>query len=208
MNFFKNKTFVKVLIIHFIIILFLFLFSSLKGCFKTTSPEIITYVNFENPESYVDPNNVKNTSLESVSKNPIESKPKWKPTPVSEIKKGKRIEKVEVQNSEKVQKIQQALNNIKSEKNTDHAKYLLSIRSLVFENWSPPIFIENISKYPIIRLIINKQGKILDRKTMVLSGNEMYDDSVVDAVNAITSVPNPPRTYQYNYIEIHFGDEK
>ena len=43
---------------------------------------------------------------------------------------------------------------------------------------------------------------------MVLSENEMYDDSVMDAVNGITSVPNPPKTYQYNYIEIHFGDEK
>lgn len=41
-------------------------------------------------------------------------------------------------------------------------------------------------------LSINKKGKLLDKKLLVPSGNDVYDKSVLMALNSIEYLPQPP----------------
>ena len=93
----KKDIFYRVLIIHVVVLIILFLFSFVKGCFKKEiSSEIVTYIDF-NYDAEPSPNV---STLEN-STSQVSSKPKWKPKTVDEIVKGKKIEKIETNNEEK-----------------------------------------------------------------------------------------------------------
>ena len=86
----------QVLLVHIGVVTLFLLFSFLKGCFKPRpKPEIVTFIELGEaavqrnpvelvpvPEPVVDP--VREPA-------PIKKKPSWKPTPVNEIRKGKRV---------------------------------------------------------------------------------------------------------------------
>ena len=128
----KKGIFYRVLIIHVLVLIILFLFSFVKGCFKKEiSSEIVTYIDF----SYdVEPS--PNVSTLENSTSQVSSKPKWKPKTVDEIVKGKKIEKIETNNEEK-KKVLNKLKNISKSNNivnTYLAKVNLILVDMKFSN--------------------------------------------------------------------------
>ena len=128
----KKDIFYRVLIIHVLVLIILFLFSFVKGCFKKEiSSEIVTYIDF----SYdVEPS--PNVSTLENSTSQVSSKPKWKPKTVDEIVKGKKIEKIETNNEEK-KKVLNKLKNISKSNNIVNT-YLPKVKDLIYSRWEPP----------------------------------------------------------------------
>ena len=80
------------------------------------------------------------------------------------------------------------------------------VRNILFNKWDPSNASRNL-KSPVIKLYIDKNGKILKRINVTLSGNESYDRSVFKAIESIDYLPEPPKSYRYNYVEITFSLE-
>ena len=197
----KKDIFYRVLIIHFVVLIILFLFSFVKGCFKKEiSSEIVTYIDF----SYdVEPSPSVSTLENSTSQ--VSSKPKWKPKTVDEIVKGKKIEKIETNNEEK----KKALNKLKniSKSNNIVNTYLAKVKDLIYSRWEPPNLVTANLKPVTLRLYINNQGQITKRTNVTLSNIDSYNKSINDAVKSIGVLPPPPNDYPYSYVEITFRVE-
>ncbi|MEC7107770.1 MAG: TonB C-terminal domain-containing protein, partial [Verrucomicrobiota bacterium] len=192
----KKDIFYRVLIIHVLVLIILFLFSFVKGCFKKEiSSEIVTYIDF----SYdIDPS--PNVSTLENSTSQVSSKPKWKPKTVDEIVKGKKIEKIETNNEEK-KKVLNKLKNI-SKSNSIVNTYLAKVKDLIYSRWEPPNLVTANLKPVTLRLYINNQGQITKRTNVTLSNIDSYNKSINDAVKSIGFLPPPPNDYPYSYVEI------
>ncbi|MEC8517376.1 MAG: TonB C-terminal domain-containing protein [Verrucomicrobiota bacterium] len=197
----KKDIFYRVLIIHVVVLIILFLFSFVKGCFKKEiSSEIVTYIDF----SYdVEPSPSVSTLENSTSQ--VSSKPKWKPKTVDEIVKGKKIEKIETNNEEK-KKVLNKLKNI-SKSNSIVNTYLAKVKDLIYSRWEPPNLVTANLKPVTLRLYINNQGQITKRTNVTLSNIDSYNKSINDAVKSIGFLPPPPNDYPYSYVEITFRVE-
>lgn len=197
----KKDIFYRVLIIHVLVLIILFLFSFVKGCFKKEiSSEIVTYIDF----SYdIEPS--PNVSTLENSTSQVSSKPKWKPKTVDEIVKGKKIEKIETNNEEK----KKALNKLKniSKSNSIVNTYLAKVKDLIYSRWEPPNLVTANLKPVTLRLYINNQGQITKRTNVTLSNIDSYNKSINDAVKSIGFLPPPPNDYPYSYVEITFRVE-
>ncbi|MEC8753021.1 MAG: TonB C-terminal domain-containing protein [Verrucomicrobiota bacterium] len=197
----KKDIFYRVLIIHVVVLIILFLFSFVKGCFKKEiSSEIVTYIDF----SYdIEPS--PNVSTLENSTSQVSSKPKWKPKTVDEIVKGKKIEKIETNNEEK----KKALNKLKniSKSNSIVNTYLAKVKDLIYSRWEPPNLVTANLKPVTLRLYINNQGQITKRTNVTLSNIDSYNKSINDAVKSIGFLPPPPNDYPYSYVEITFRVE-
>lgn len=197
----KKDIFYRVLIIHVLVLIILFLFSFVKGCFKKEiSSEIVTYIDF----SYdIEPS--PNVSILENSTSQVSSKPKWKPKTVDEIVKGKKIEKIETNNEEK-KKVLNKLKNI-SKSNSIVNTYLAKVKDLIYSRWEPPNLVTANLKPVTLRLYINNQGQITKRTNVTLSNIDSYNKSINDAVKSIGVLPPPPNDYPYSYVEITFRVE-
>ena len=175
----KKDIFYRVLIIHVLVLIILFLFSFVKGCFKKEiSSEIVTYIDF----SYdVEPS--PNVSTLENSTSQVSSKPKWKPKTVDEIVKGKKIEKIETNNEEK-KKVLNKLKNISKSNNIVNT-YLAKVKDLIYSRWEPPNLVTANLKPVTLRLYINNQGQITKRTNVTLSNIDSYNKSINDAVKSI-----------------------
>ena len=197
----KRDIFYRVLIIHVVVLIILFLFSFVKGCFKKEiSSEIVTYIDF-NYE--VEPSPNVSTLENSISQ--VSSKPKWKPKTVDEIVKGKKIEKIETNNEEK-KKVLNKLKNISKSNNIVNT-YLAKVKDLIYSRWEPPNLVTANLKPVTLRLYINNQGQITKRTNVTLSNIDSYNKSINDAVKSIGVLPPPPNDYPYSYVEITFRVE-
>jgi len=197
----KKDIFYRVLIIHVVVLIILFLFSFVKGCFKKEiSSEIITYIDF-NYDLEPQPN----VSTIENSTSDVSSKPKWKPKTVDEIVKGKKIEKIETNNEEK-KKVLNKLKNISKSNNIVNT-YLAKVKDLIYSRWEPPNLLAANLKPVTLRLYINNQGQITKRTNVTLSNIDSYNKSINDAVKSIGVLPPPPNDYPYSYVEITFRVE-
>ena len=197
----KKDIFYRVLIIHVAVLIILFLFSFVKGCFKKEiSSEIVTYIDFNYDE---EPS--PNVSTVENSTSHVSSKPKWKPKTVDEIVKGKKIEKIETNNEEK-KKVLNKLKNISKSNNIVNT-YLAKVKDLIYSRWEPPNLVSANLKPVTIRLYINNQGQITKRTNMTLSNIDSYNKSINDAIKSIGVLPPPPSDYPYSYVEIIFRPE-
>ena len=197
----KKDIFYRVLIIHVVVLIILFLFSFVKGCFKKEiSSEIVTYIDF----SYdIEPS--PNVSTLENSTSQVSSKPKWKPKTVDEIVKGKKIEKIETNNEEN-KKVLNKLKNISKSNNIVNT-YLAKVKDLIYSRWEPPNLLAANLKPVTLRLYINNQGQITKRTNVTLSNIDSYNKSINDAVESIGVLPPPPNDYPYSYVEITFRVE-
>ena len=210
MLFKSNHIFFRILLIHIFIILILFIFSGLKGCFKSKNTnEITTFVEFHSSE-YTAAKEIEqgSESEENVENQSISKKPKWTPTPVNQIKKGKVVNVSQPNISNNQNEIKNVIRNLDSFNNTsdDNATYLNLVQSFLFNKWNPPSP-QGFIKSPIIKLFIDKQGKILKRVNIVLSQDSSYNESVLSLVGSLDYLPKPPNNYKYNYVEITFSPE-
>lgn len=197
----KKDIFYRVLIIHVVVLIILFLFSFVKGCFKKEiSSEIVTYIDFNYD---VEPSPNVSTLENSISQ--VSSKPKWKPKTVDEIVKGKKIEKIETNNEEK-KKVLNKLKNISKSNNIVNT-YLAKVKDLIYSRWEPPNLVTANLKPVTLRLYINNQGQITKRTNVTLSNIDSYNKSINDAVKSIGVLPPPPNDYPYSYVEITFRVE-
>ena len=199
MNQLKKDIFYKVIIIHVVILLVLFLFSFVKGCFKKeVTSEIITYIDF-NDEIKSSPNG----PVEKKITPQVLSKSKWKPKTANEIVKGKKIEKIENNNEDK----REVLNKLKnvSKSNNSVNVYLTKVKDLIYSRWEPPNLVKTNLKPVTLRLYINSQGQITKRINVTLSNIDSYNKSINAAVKSIGVLPPPPRDYPYSYVEITFS---
>lgn len=197
----KKDIFYRVLIIHVAVLIILFLFSFVKGCFKKEiSSEIVTYIDFN-----YDVESSPNISKVENSTSHVSSKPKWKPKTVDEIVKGKKIEKIENNNEEK-KKVLNKLKNISKSNNIVNT-YLAKVKDLIYSRWEPPNLVSANLKPVTLRLYINNQGQITKRTNMTLSNIDSYNKSINDAIKSIGVLPPPPSDYPYSYVEITFRPE-
>ena len=195
----KKNIFYRVLVVHFLIIITFLLISFLKGCMKSnSSTEIVTFIDLKNEFEKTDNNpNTKNI----ISKNT--SAPKWKPTSVNDIKKGKRIEK----NTSNVDPSKEVLDKIKkiSKVSNSTSTYLTKVKNLIYSNWTPPNVVLNNFQPTILRLFINSRGQIINRRIVTSSNIQSYDESIIKVISSLGSLPPPPSDYPYNYVEITFN---
>lgn len=201
MNSYRENIFIRVIIIHIVVLSVIFLFSGIRGCIKKKSnSEIITYIRLEDSNK----NNTNQEISEKPSiieekKEPKSSTPKWEHTPPSEIKIGK---KVSINNSsdQSIKKFTES--NPTSLKNEINA-YMLAIRNFFYRQWNPPVT-QLSSDIVIVRIDIDKKGKILKDKMIVQSDNLGYNQSVIDLIKSIRTIPAPPNSYPYTYVEVEF----
>jgi protein TonB len=148
--------------------------------------------------------------LEAPKPKPVE-KPKWKPTPVDQIKKGKKVgDSSPRPKSVSAADIKRALSGIASSSPSSSGNpsqfndYYARIMSLFYNHWTPPATASAATGSTVVRISILKNGQITKRKKIKGSGDSLYDKTVMDAVNAVSTMPRPPSNYPYDYVEIIF----
>ena len=206
------KVFTKVLCIHLFIFIFILLISFFKGCFnKNTSSEIITFIDFPHSELinksdhnliYKEENRSEDTANNVQNKNEI-----WKPTPVSEIRKGKKISSSVSKNTQRHDSvIEKSLKELKkiSDLSDPFTKYNNTVIQLIYQSWAPPKKMSGSLKSPVVRFNLEKNGSILSFEFIEKSGISSYDKSVKEAVEKIKKLPALPSGYPKMYIEVVF----
>jgi protein TonB len=148
--------------------------------------------------------------LEAPKPKPVE-KPKWKPVDSKDIKIGKKVgDSSPKPKSVSAADIKKALSGIASSSPSSSGNpsqfndYYARIMSLFYNHWTPPASASAATGSTIVRISILKNGQITKRKKIKGSGDSLYDKTVMDAVNAVSTMPRPPSKYPYDYVEISF----
>ena len=135
-------------------------------------------------------------------------KPKWKPVDPKDIKIGKKVgssqpSKPAVSSAD----IQKALSGIASGPSGDPSRFnawYAQVQSLFYARWTPSGSTANSA---VVRISIRKNGQIQKRAKIKGSGDPLFDRTVMDAVNAVSTLPKPPSDYPYDYVEVTFTRE-
>ncbi len=140
---------------------------------------------------------------------PKPTKPKWKPTSVKDIKKGKKIKESPKTPTVSSSDIKKALSGISkpatSAVNPSQINaYIGRVGSFFYGYWKPPASASYSTGSAIVRISIRKNGQIIKRVKIRGSGDSVYDKTVMDAVNAVSTIPRPPPDYPYDYVEVEF----
>ena len=206
-----HKVFAKVLFIHLLVFIFILLISFFKGCFnKNTSSEIITFIEFPDSEliNKSDHNLIykKENRSEDTANNLLNKPEIWKPTPVSEIRKGKKISSVSKNTQRHDSVIEKSLKELKkiSDLSDPFTKYNNTVIQLIYQSWVPPTKMSGSFKEPVVRFNLEKNGSILSFEFIEKSGISSYDKSVKEAVEKIKKLPALPSGYPKMYIEVVF----
>ncbi|QBG48967.1 TonB C-terminal domain-containing protein [Verrucomicrobia bacterium S94] len=147
-------------------------------------------------------------------------KPKWKPTPVDQIKKGRKIEPKAPPKPALSQKDLDRLNNVLSKEAlpsssakpvenpgnpNEIAAYDAVIYSAFYNRWDRS-GLSPTSRPAQVTLSINAAGRILTSRLSQSSGDSKFDAAVMLAVRSVTMLPRvPPRGYDLNNIIINFS---
>ena len=204
----------RVLLVHIGVVTLFLLFSFLKGCFKLRpKPEIVTFIELGEaaaqrnpvelapvPDPVVDP--VREPA-------PMKKKSSWKPTPVNEIRKGKRVTSAPTMPKVDASTIDKALAEVKPMVGSSDpfASYYKEVMRLLYARWSPPTRIGGGSSAPVVRFEVQASGRILTRTLVEGSGVKAYDESVMQAVASVSQLPRLPEGYPYSYVEVVFTIE-
>jgi TonB family protein len=207
-----RRVFGRVLLVHIGVVTICLLFSFLKGCFKPRpKPEIVTFIEFGVPDPLVKPTELapEPAPEPTPEPEPIEKKSSWKPTPVDEIRKGKRVTSVPVAPKVDASTIEKALAEMKPIPGSSDpfASYYAEVMRLLYARWSPPPQVVGERSAPVVRFEVQASGKILKRTLVAGSGVKAYDDSVMKAVASVSQLPRLPSGYPYSYVEVVFTIE-
>jgi len=82
--------------------------------------------------------------------------------------------------------------------------YYARVMSLFYNHWKPPASASSATGSAIVRISMRKNGQITKRTKIKGSGDPLYDRTVMDAVNAVGTMPRPPSNYPYDYVEVIF----
>jgi TonB family protein len=85
----------------------------------------------------------------------------------------------------------------------ENSAYMGRIASFFYTYWNPPAA-ASMRDFAIVRIYILKSGRITKRVKRTGSGDPVYDKTVMNAVNAVRSVPPPPAGYPHDYVDIQF----
>ncbi len=137
-------------------------------------------------------------------------KPKWKPVDPKKIKIGKRINEEPKAPSVSSAEIKQALSGISSPSTATPGNpdlinaYIGSVGNYFDRYWKPPATASSATGSAIVRISMRKNGQIVKRVKIQGSGDSVYDKTVMDAVNSVSTIPKPPSSYPYDYVEVEF----
>jgi|GEM_PF-3327260 len=141
-----------------------------------------------------------------------EPKPKWKTVDPSKIKIGKKVEPVKpAAPAIKPSEISKALSSIQSQStptgpvgNPDEtAAYIARVGSYFDRYWKPPAS-SSTGGFAVVRIYMTSSGSITKRTKIQSSGDAEYDNTVMAAVDAVRTVPQPPANFPYDYVEVEF----
>jgi TonB family protein len=164
------------------------------------------------PEPIKKPDPVKKKPEPIKKAEPVKKpEPTWKPTPVDQIKKGKKIRDSSPKApAVSASDIRNALKDFAptSSKTSGNPSqfndYYARIMSLFYNRWTPPPSASAATGSTKVRISMLKNGQITKRKKIKGSGDSLYDKTVMDAVSAVSTMPSPPSNYPYEYVEITF----
>jgi protein TonB len=134
-------------------------------------------------------------------------KPKWKATRPEDIIKGKKIEPKPTRPAVSHTDIEKALSGIASGATQDPGRfndYYARIMRLFYEQWTPPAAATSATGSAVVRIHMLKNGQITKRAKIKGSGDPLYDRTVMEAVNRVSTLPKPPADYPYDYVEVIF----
>lgn len=137
-------------------------------------------------------------------------KPKWKPVDPKDIKIGKTVNSSPKPPSITSADIKKALAGIASSAPVSSGNpsqfndYYAQVMSLFYTHWKPPAAASSATGSAIVRISMRSNGQITKRAKIKGSGDALYDRTVMDAVNAVSTMPRPPADYPYDFVEVVF----
>ncbi len=136
------------------------------------------------------------------------AKPKWKPVSANDIKIGEKVPEKSSKPAISSADIKKALSGIASSsgasgKPSRFNDYYARVMTLFYNHWTPPAT-SGSSGSAIVRISMRKNGQITKRAKIKSSGDPLYDKTAMDAVNAVSTLPRPPATFPYDYVEVIF----
>ena len=137
-------------------------------------------------------------------------KPKWTPTKASDIdpSKAKKVNEAPNKPALSSADISEALEGIASQGSSGAPSqfnaYIASIGIYFRRYWTPPPSASPASGVAVVRISMLKNGQITKRVKIQSSGDANYDKTVMDAVNAVSTVPRPPTNFPRDYVEVEF----
>ncbi len=176
------------------------------------TPEPVQPAPIPEPEKKTLPKPKTETPKPKPKPKPVEpEKPKWKPTPVNQIKKGQKVEPVkpaidptEISKALKSVQSSDALPTVGPVGNPDaDAAYITQIGRYFDTRWNEPPNASPASSV-IYRIFISQWGSITKRTKIQGSGDSAFDASVAEAVNSVSTAPKPPSGFPYEYVEVEF----
>ncbi len=143
---------------------------------------------------------------------PKPKKPRY--TPPDKIKIGKKVNDQPAKPTLSSSDIKEALSGVTSSSSgrtgnpSQINAYIGRIGNFFYNYWTPPASASSATGSAIVRISMRKNGQITKRAKIKGSGDPLYDRTVMDAVNAVSTIPRPPSDYPYDYVEVEFRLEK
>jgi len=78
----------------------------------------------------------------------------------------------------------------------DHNRYLNSIETRIKQNWRPPKFLARSKLKLRVMIRISSSGEVLSKTILAGSGNGVFDESALNAIDESVPLPSPPETLQ------------
>lgn len=76
----------------------------------------------------------------------------------------------------------------------DHAKYLDDLEARIKSHWHPPKFLANAKLRVRVVLMIDSTGAVLKKTIVQSSGNNVFDESAISALESSLPLPAPPES--------------
>ncbi|MCF7847977.1 MAG: TonB C-terminal domain-containing protein [Kiritimatiellales bacterium] len=138
-------------------------------------------------------------------------KPKWEPKKASEIKKGKKINEPKKPPPPAIttSDIKKMFSGLQSSASSavspaQFNDYYLQVYNRLYAAWTPPSAASAATRPTEVKIYMQKNGQITKRAKTEGSGDPLYDRTVMDAVNSITTLPKPPVDYPFDYVIVTF----
>jgi len=229
-NAFQKKIGLRVVVIHVALVLVLVVGSLLRGCFRPKpKEEIATFIEFGAPAPQVEvvpvsqlaepeapapepkpapiPEPVKPKPKPKPKPRPKPKepeKPKWKPVDPKKIKIGKKVNEQPVKPTISSAEIKKAMSGITSPSPrttgnpSEFSAYDGQVFRIFYGAWARP-GVPGLQPAKV-RIFLLKNGRITKRTMIQGSGDPSFDQTVMAAVNSISTLPKPPAGYPDNFV--------